>query len=571
MPKIDVAKKKFLSELKNITNLDDLIPLLEYAKGELDDVDNSHIRIELNDTNRPDLWSSVGLLRLLKQVQGAPKKTYDFFSTKDKQIDTKYSVVVDKALHHVRPYIASFVAKGLKIDQEVLDQLIQMQEKLGENYGQKRRGLAIGLYRLGGISFPVQYRAVDPKKTSFFPLGGEKTMNLVEILQEHPTGKKYAGLLEGLEQFPYLCDSQGETLSFPPVINSDSVGKVEIGDEELFVECTGADQEIVLLGASILATSFSDFGFTISPVSIEYPYDTPQGRKTVTPFYFQEHIDVSLAYLKKMTGKQISTEEVLEALEMFDIACTPSKDKDILRVHPPIYRNDFLHQADVVEEVIIAKGLSFFAPEIPQDFTVGRLLPGEMYARRLRDIFVGLGYQEMVFNYLGSREDFIEMCYPEEEWADIESRMLEIVNPISANYALVRMNPLGSFLRVEATSSRAVYPHMQFEIGKRAFRDDSHPEKTRTETIVGGLVCDGDADFNTIHRHMAAVLYYFSISYRLESSNDSRFLPGRAADVFVEGQHIGVYGELHPMILERWKIGQPCAYTEFTIDSLYEK
>ncbi len=570
MPKINVNRNRFFSELDGIKTLADLERILEYAKGELDDEDPDILRIELNDTNRPDLWSSAGLLRLLKQVQGASQRDYAFVSSAKKQCETAYTLKVDARLKNIRPYIAGFIVKGPRITEEILDELIQLQEKLGDNYGQKRRGLAIGLYRLGDIQFPIQYRAVDPKQTRFHPLNGDREMNLYEILKEHPTGQKYAPLLKGFKQFPYLCDAQGMTLSFPPVINSNTIGKVELGDTELFVECTGENQEIVLLGASILACSFFDFGFSVTPVAVEYPYDTPHGKTIVTPYYFQNPIEVSVSYIEKLLGKQFSVDEVISALEMFDIATKKTNDTDRLIVHPPIYRNDFLHQADVAEEVMVAKGLSYFAPELPRDFTIGRLHPSELLSRKIRSVFVGLGYQEMLFNYLGSAAEFVELCYPEEEWNSIYDQLIEVTNPISANYAFIRPNPLSSFLRVESISSRAVYPHMQFEIGKRALRDANHPENTRTDTILGSFVCDSTADFNTIHRHIAGLLYYLDIDYQLTESSDSRFIPGRSAKICVKDKAIGIYGEIHPILLEKWSIGQPCVYAECVLDTLYE-
>ncbi len=48
---------------------------------------------------------------------------------------------------------------------------------------------------------------------------------------------------------------------------------------------------------------------------------------------------------------------------------------------------------------------------MPRDFTVGRVSAAEEYGRKVREIMVGLGYQEMIYGYLGAKRDFVEnMC-----------------------------------------------------------------------------------------------------------------------------------------------------------------
>jgi phenylalanyl-tRNA synthetase beta chain len=54
----------------------------------------------------------------------------------------------------------------------------------------------------------------------------------------------------------------------------------------------------------------------------------------------------------------------------------------------------------------------------------------------------------------------------------------------------------------------------------------------------------------------------------VEESNDSRFIPGRAAAVLYRGKSIGVFGEIHPEVLENWGITMPCTGGELDLDAL---
>ena len=83
-----------------------------------------------------------------------------------------------------------------------------------------------------------------------------------EIITEHPKGREYGHIVADLPLFPLLTDDNGEVLSFPPVINSASIGAVQEGDTSLFIELTGTDIDSLLHTASIVACDVSDMGYT---------------------------------------------------------------------------------------------------------------------------------------------------------------------------------------------------------------------------------------------------------------------------------------------------------------------
>ena len=127
MPKIDVNEKLFFATLGRRYGREELEALLPAAKAELDDWPEGEgvLRIELNDTNRPDLWSTLGLARQLSLYLTGKIPSYPFFSRKGDARDAgKRRVVVDEGLKDIRPYIASFVAEGKKITDDLLKEKI---------------------------------------------------------------------------------------------------------------------------------------------------------------------------------------------------------------------------------------------------------------------------------------------------------------------------------------------------------------------------------------------------------------------------------------------------------------
>src|SRR4030042_3817795 len=95
-------------------------------------------------------------------------------------------------------------------------------------------------------------------------------MPISRILEEHPKGKEYASILEGLKEFPVLMDSDKNVLSLAPIINSDVTGRCSVGDSELFFDCTGMDEGSVNLAANIFALALIDRGFEVESMVVEY-------------------------------------------------------------------------------------------------------------------------------------------------------------------------------------------------------------------------------------------------------------------------------------------------------------
>ncbi|MBN2352948.1 MAG: phenylalanine--tRNA ligase subunit beta [Spirochaetales bacterium] len=582
MPKIEVNRDIFFKQIGKKFTKDKLVEVLECAKGELDEVDEEHgvLKIELNDTNRPDLWSSVGLARAVRTWLTGERPAYKFFAAgKGKKATPKKRIIVDEKLKSIRSYIAAFVASGVKVDEAGLIDLIQTQEKLCGNYGRKRKSIAMGVYRSDIIAYPVNYTAADPDKTRFTPLGLEEEMSLREILARHPKGVEFGPIISGFKRFPYLKDAHGECLSLPPVINSAKLGAVEVGDASLFIELTGTDLNTLLLACSVVACNMADSGYEIEPVSVEYPFETPYGQTIVTPFYFQKPVSFRLSEAVRLLGDKIAASEALACLKRMGnsvkrgsakpapsgaegLTTGGAKSADVFVLQPPPFRNDFMHPVDAIEEIMMGRGLGSFSPIQPEAFTVGRLSPREEFTRRAREIMVGLGYQEMIYNYLGAKADIVGKMKGDG------TDLLEIANPMTENYEAVRNSILPNLLATEAGSANAVYPHRFFEAGRIARLDPSENYGSTTRVFLSLFVADRAADFNAVSADLSGLMYYLSREYVLEPLDDPRFIKGRSARIMVEKECVGVMGEVHPQVLEAWGVQTPCVAAEIDLDLL---
>jgi len=570
MPTISIFKDDFEALLTGpqrhtpSVSLEQLEEWLMLVKGELKghNPETGELRIELQDSNRPDLWCCEGIARQIRIKQQGKHTPYSFL--KQKPRGTQPLVVVP-GLERVRPYIAACTARGYRVTEEGLAQLIQTQEKLADIFGRKRRTVSIGLYQLAKIRFPVTYDLVRPDQARFTPLGMETVMTLSEILMIHPKGLEHGHILEGQDRLPLLRDATGQALSFPPIINSREIGEVRVGDEDLFVEVTGTDQPMVILTLNILAANLADRGATIEPIETRYPYKTALGKSVVTPRNLSKPRTIMVKTIEQALGQELGARKVKQALEVYGYTVSAG-DKNVTATLP-LYRQDLLHAMDVVEDVAISRGYHEFLPVMPVQFTVGGLSRIEQFSDRARELMVGLGFQEIISNILGSPEHYRSaMRLDGTEWG----RMVEVDNAMALTFSCLRQWMLPSLLRVEAASSRAFYPHRLFEAGEVAIPDGAHELGSRTEAVLGAVISHATAHFSEIHSCVDVLFYYLGKDYSLAPVQHPSYLEGRAGRIVVAGKPLGIIGELHPEVLERWQIAVPVVACEVNLTQLIE-
>jgi phenylalanyl-tRNA synthetase beta chain len=448
---------------------------------------------------------------------------------------------------------------------EGLAQLVQTQEKLADIFGRKRRTVSIGLYRLPQIVFPVTYTLVKPEEVRFTPLGVEEKMSPREILAVHPKGLEYGPILAGHDRLPLLMDEEGQVLSLPPIINSREIGEVRVGDRELFVEVTGTDLLMVLLTLNILAVNLADRGATIEAVEVVYPYATELGKTVRTPFNFQKARSIPIKTIEDALGVPLGAERIRQALLAYGYEASATKGRVSISVRIPPYRNDLMHPLDVVEDVAISRGYAEFAPIMPSQFTVGSLSRLEEVSDRIRDMMVGIGFQEIISNIMASRQELIDRMRLAGSDGD---RIVEVENVMTQAYSCLRQWIAPSLLRVEAASTRAFYPHRLFEVGEVAVPDATEETGVRTLMVLGALIAHANANFSEAHSCLDLLLFYLDRPYTLEPISHRSFLDGRAGRIVSNGRAIGLIGELHPEVLEHWQVSMPSVVFELEVDAL---
>ena len=85
---------------------------------------------------------------------------------------------------------------------------------------------------------------------------------------------------------------------------------------------------------------------------------------------------------------------------------------------------------------------------------------------------------------------------------------------------------------------------------------------------MGFLTAANNANFNDAASEVSALLYFLDHAYEVTESDDPRFIPGRQAAVLANGKKIGIFGEIHPQVLENWSITVPCVGGEIDLEEM---
>ncbi|MEM3154662.1 MAG: phenylalanine--tRNA ligase subunit beta [Candidatus Woesearchaeota archaeon] len=542
MPTITFAPEDLYKLVGQKLDYKKLTHLLDCAKAELDAQLTHEMTIKYNDTNLPYLWSPEGLARLFRGLLGRQKGIPPLKLEKAKD-----KVIHDKRLGKIRPYIACFKAYGKKIDEYLLKQIIQLQEKLAENFGRKRQKISIGVYPLKSINFPVQCKAALPTEL-FTPLDFNQPMSLRQALERHPKGKEYGHLIKHESIYPVFIDAKKEIMSLIPVINSQHTGKIKVGDDALFFDATGTDDESVNLVANIFAYALADRGFKIEPCIIEY-----SGKKVITPTLHTKTIKINEKNVGKLLGLSLKSADIKNTLLRMGYNYTGNT------VTIPSYRNDIMGEVDIIEDIGIAHGYEKFTPLPLSSYTRGGTFPIQHKIDSNRVFWIGLGYQEIMSPVLCNKE----LLYGKmntEDWGTVE-----IENFISQTYSCVRTWILPQLLDVLSKNKHVDYPQKIFEQGLVSIRGKEATDRQH----LAAATAHSEATFTEMRQAMESVLRNAGIQYSIQEHELGCFIPGRAAKILVNKKQVGFIGEIHPAVLDKFGLLVPVAACEIDLSGLF--
>ncbi len=249
---------------------------------------------------------------------------------------------------------------------------------------------------------------------------------------------------------------------------------------------------------------------------------------------------------------------------------------EALVVTPPSYRFDLEIEEDLVEEVARIHGYARIPLRAPRAALPGLPAPeGWRDQHALRLALAERGYQET-----------IQFSFAQADWeSDLagNAQPIGLRNPISAEAAVMRSSLLGGLLQTLGSNlSHKARRVRIFELG-RVFRRAAagahgSPQGVEQPLRLAGLAygpvwptswaaAERMVDFYDVKADVQQLCAGCG-DLRFEAAGHPALHPGRSARVLLDGQPIGVLGELHPRWVQKYELPQAPLLFELEVEAL---
>ena len=266
-------------------------------------------------------------------------------------------------------------------------------------------------------------------------------------------------------------------------------------------------------------------------------------------------ISLNLEKLNKFIGKNLSSDEVAKILTNLNIEIkTIGEDKMLLT--PPTYRGDLIRPADIYEEVIRMYGFDNIEARMPvMSIESGEENTNFKVSRIIREILREQGLNEVI-NY-----SFIPKSA--KELFSFEDGIIEIKNPLSEDMAIMRPSLVYSLVNnIKENLNRNQTDLKIFEVSKTFKNLGSAKDGLATEELKVAIALSGredknlwnqtktDYDFYDLKGYIEYLFERLNINkFNLERAKDVNFHPGVSAEIKIGEDVIGIFGELHPTLI----------------------
>lgn len=531
--------------------------------------------------NRYDLLCLEGLVQALRIFVGLdeiPK-----YTVVDIPTNSMIKMHVKPETSSIRPFVVCAVLRGITFDEARYNSFIDLQDKLHQNICRRRTLVAIGTHDLGTIQGPFTYEALPPTEINFVPLKQVKSFRADELMEFYKSDmklKKFLHIIENSPVYPVIYDKNRTVLSLPPIING-AHSAINLNTKNVFIECTATDLTKAKIVLNTMVTMFSIYcerKFEVVPVEVVYA----NGKTSVHPDLSLSKMEVSLAYITGSIGVELEANEVTSLLSKMQLHAKQADSSDGLcriAVSVPPTRSDVLHACDVMEDVSIAYGFNKIPKTKPTSMTQGRQQPLNQFTDLIRLEVAMAGFTEVLTWILCSYNENFSMLNRKD---DLKTAVI-IANPRSSDFEAVRTSLMPGILKTVGHNKDHPRPIKIFEAGDVVVLDDAKDVGAVNRRHLAALYCSSKSGFEVIHclvdRIMEVVGTPFipvdadtgigdDTGYHIRQSNEPEFFPGRQASIIFKGKHIGNFGVVHPEVLAKFDIPDPCSYLELNLESL---
>lgn len=553
-------------ELDDVTTEKAILRKEKHLDEEASEDEEVIYKIEI-PANRYDLLCLEGLAQALRIFLG--KDEVPNYKVLDLPVNSMLKMHVKPETSLIRPFIVCAILRGIPFDEARYNSFIDLQDKLHQNLCRRRTLVAIGTHDLDTLQGPFTYEALAPSQIKFVPLKQVKEFRADELMEYYKSDmklKKFLHIIENSSVFPVIYDSKRTVVSLPPIING-AHSSITLKTKNVFIECTGTDLTKAKIVLNTMVTMFSMYcerKFEVEPVEVI----NPDEKSVVYPDLSIWNLEIDLPYISRSIGVPFKEDEVISLLAKMQLSAQ-SKNSNIWVSVPPT-RSDILHKCDVMEDVSIAYGFNNIPKTKPTSLTQGKQQPLNHFSDLIRAEIAMAGFTEVLTWILCSHEENFSMVNRKDD----KKTAVVIGNPRSSEFEIARTSLLPGILKTMGHNKDHPRPIKIFEVSDIVILDDEKDVGAANQRRLAALYCNSNSGFEIIHGLVDRIMEVVGVpfvsvgddsGYYIRPSHEPEFFPGRQASIIFKGKSVGAFGIVHPEVLARFDIPDPCSMLEINI------
>ena len=292
---------------------------------------------------------------------------------------------------------------------------------------------------------------------------------------------------------------------------------------------------------------------------------------------------LSAEEVKRLSGLEVPLAKILKVLKSLGFECQHANSASQILVVTPYWRSDIRCSADLVEEVVRIIGYDqvpvtrLSSPLPQQESRLSLRVQRSNLKQRLGNILTGCGFQEILTYSLTSLER-LQKISPRLK---LKFTSLKVANPMTKEQEYLRTTLRPGLLTTLVHNQRVEEGSIRlFEIGKIFLPQGNElpQEKEMLCAALSGpeleLSWHGNKEqlnFFDAKGVVENLLNQLGLEATFGASDDESLLPGRAANIIIDADKVGIVGNLHPKVAQAFELSDAVYLIEMDIEKLLSK
>ncbi len=278
----------------------------------------------------------------------------------------------------------------------------------------------------------------------------------------------------------------------------------------------------------------------------------------VIDYYPVKKEPLTIAYdadkINALLGTDLSEDDMVNYFETIDLMV--DRQKKIVTI--PTWRQDLERMADLAEEVARFYGYDKIPMTLPESSaTMGGLSDKLLLEGKVRNVVEAYGFCEGMTYSFESPKVYDKLNLTAD---DVLRKSIVISNPLGEDYSVMRTSALGGMFTSLATNYNRRNKDVRLYELANVYLPKALPlTELPDERVQLTLGMYGQGDFYDMKGVVEEVFARLSLTGNIEYNpvaGKSFLHPGRQANVVYEGKAVAYLGEVHPVVLKNFGIGE---------------